>query len=841
MSGRLGEGGQGVVYLGTLAGESYAVKLLHGPVGDERGAFLREVELAKQVARFCTAQVADAGFDEGRPYIVSEYVDGPSLAREVMLAGPRRGGALERLAVGTVTAIAAIHRAGIVHRDFKPQNVLLGPDGPRVIDFGLARALDAAATLTNRSVGTPAYMAPEQITASAVTGAADVFSWGATMCFAANGTAPFGQDSVAPVLHRILTAPPDLGSLDGRLRTLVAACLDKEARNRPTSRDLLLELLGTSEGLPVEVLRSPPPHILHAVPPLRPPSHMPPTGSAGAVPPAGSAGVALPVGSAGAVLPAGSAGVAPPTGPAGGAPPLHPGNAGSEPSVPLAEPEGTGVPGGYRLPISAARPYDQATDPRGETVAGPDADGGSPPGAVRSADGGPVRDAVGAGGPAPGDGGNARAVGGAGWGDGGSTRMAGGAGAGMGGAAYRGSPAGYPVERVPRAPVSPERVGGTPQVSHPAAPRGPHPAAPPGPYAAAPSPGPLSGAPSPGSYSVAPPERRGRRALGRAGLAVGGALMVTAAVLVTLFVPLFREADMQVRAGTPTSAPTAGPAGQENGDQIAKDRPPTRVVDDPPPVSKDPPVRQQVEIAVPAVAGLSRAAAVRALERAGLAAGDVTERDSPREIGQVLASRPAAGAHVAKGSAVALEVSAGVKVPAVAGTRREEAEGAVTGAGLKLGKVSTRCAAEPDGQVLSTDPKAGARVSGGTAVSLVVARHGALVPGVVGQSRDGALTAVRVAGFAPVVRTQVVEDESRHDVAIAQDPAPDACAAPGGRVTITIGAGPSGGPDPTEPDPTEPDPTEPDPTEPDPTEPGPTEPEPTPTRSSAAADPSAEP
>lgn len=134
LSGRLGEGGQGVVYLGTRAEDVYAVKLLHGPVVDERVAFLREVELAKHVARFCTAQVVDAGFDEGRPYIVSEYVDGPSLQREVALTGPRRGAALERLAVSTVTALAAIHRAGIVHRDFKPQNVLLGADGPRVID-----------------------------------------------------------------------------------------------------------------------------------------------------------------------------------------------------------------------------------------------------------------------------------------------------------------------------------------------------------------------------------------------------------------------------------------------------------------------------------------------------------------------------------------------------------------------------------------------------------------------------------------------------------------------------------------------------------------------------------
>ncbi|NUT41822.1 MAG: serine/threonine protein kinase, partial [Thermoactinospora sp.] len=278
LSGRLGEGGQGVVYLGTRSPEreehqpsggahhevSCAVKLLHGTVGDEEAAFLREVELAKHVARFCTAQVLDVGFAEGRPFIVSEYVDGPSLHREVALTGPRRGASLERLAVGCATALAAIHRAGIVHRDFKPQNVLLGPDGPRVIDFGLARALDAAATQSGRGVGTPAYMAPEQITASAVSGVADVFAWGATMCFAANASAPFGQDSVAPVLHRILTAPPALGRLEGALRDLVAACLEKDPRNRPTSRDLLLELLGGAEGVPAEVLRSPPPHVVRA-------------------------------------------------------------------------------------------------------------------------------------------------------------------------------------------------------------------------------------------------------------------------------------------------------------------------------------------------------------------------------------------------------------------------------------------------------------------------------------------------------------------------------------------------------------------------------------------------
>ncbi|GAA4231105.1 serine/threonine protein kinase/beta-lactam-binding protein with PASTA domain [Streptosporangium album] len=245
--GRLGEGGQGVVYLGVhpeTGSESYAIKLLHGPLGEDEAVFLREVELAKQVARFCTAQVIDAGLAGDRPYIVSEYIDGPSLHREVADTGPRGGGALERLAIGTATALAAIHRAGIVHRDFKPQNVLLGPDGPRVIDFGLARALEAGATQSGRGAGTPAYMAPEQVEGTEIRPAADVFSWGATICFAANAHAPFGQDSVAAVFHRILSAPPELGHLDGQLGALVADCLEKDPRNRPTSRELLLSLLG---------------------------------------------------------------------------------------------------------------------------------------------------------------------------------------------------------------------------------------------------------------------------------------------------------------------------------------------------------------------------------------------------------------------------------------------------------------------------------------------------------------------------------------------------------------------------------------------------------------------
>ncbi|MEU6743867.1 protein kinase domain-containing protein [Streptosporangium sandarakinum] len=251
--GRLGAGGQGTVYLAAHpAGgdERYAVKLLYRSLGEDRHAFLREAELAKQVARFCIAQVVDAGLAGDRPYIVSEFVDGPSLQREVELGGPRSGGALERLAIGTATALAAIHRAGIVHRDFKPQNVLLGPDGPRVIDFGLARALDTGAAPVAGGAGTPAYMAPEQVEGAEVGPAADVFAWGATMCFAANAWPPFGHDSVAAVLHRVLTASPELGRLDGWLGRLVAGCLAKDFRDRPTSRELLLALLGEDGGVP---------------------------------------------------------------------------------------------------------------------------------------------------------------------------------------------------------------------------------------------------------------------------------------------------------------------------------------------------------------------------------------------------------------------------------------------------------------------------------------------------------------------------------------------------------------------------------------------------------------
>ncbi|MET7326682.1 serine/threonine-protein kinase [Nonomuraea sp. NPDC005650] len=250
--GRLGEGGQGVVYLAhSAAGEQVAVKLLSAGDQQTRARLARELDALEGIASFCTARVLDVSADGPRPYVVSEFVDGPSLAERVRERGPLRGGDLERLAVGTATALAAIHAAGIVHRDFKPSNVLLGPDGPRVVDFGIARA-EGAATMTSGLIGTPAYLAPEQINGSPASPASDVFAWAASILFAATGTSPFGADTVPAVLHRVLHAEPDLSPLPPRLRGVIASCLAKDPSRRPTAQHLMVSLVNpnTPQGPP---------------------------------------------------------------------------------------------------------------------------------------------------------------------------------------------------------------------------------------------------------------------------------------------------------------------------------------------------------------------------------------------------------------------------------------------------------------------------------------------------------------------------------------------------------------------------------------------------------------
>ncbi|MFI6791261.1 protein kinase [Nonomuraea sp. NPDC050383] len=271
MAGRLGQGGQGVVYLGrTASGEQVAVKLLHHGLlaePDARSRFLREVEIARRVARFSTAPVLHADLAGQRPYIVSEYAPGPSLRDLVTVEGPRRGAALDRLAISTATALAAIHRAGILHRDFKPANILMGPEGPVVIDFGIARALDAPGTSTSAGslMGTPSYLAPEQLGGETVTEAADVFAWGVTMVFAASGRPAFGADSTPAVINRILNQEPALSGLDGPLLGLVTASLSKDPAERPSADDLVATL--TSQPLQPSQPARPPAH-----PPEDPPA-----------------------------------------------------------------------------------------------------------------------------------------------------------------------------------------------------------------------------------------------------------------------------------------------------------------------------------------------------------------------------------------------------------------------------------------------------------------------------------------------------------------------------------------------------------------------------------------
>jgi eukaryotic-like serine/threonine-protein kinase len=208
LTGRLGEGGQGIVYRADQGdGVAVALKVLRPRLLRDAEAHTRlsdEIAMVRRVADFCTARVHELGTDDGRSYVVSEYVDGPSLQELVERDGPLTGGTLARLMVGTASALTAIHRAGVLHRDFTPHNVLIGPDGPRVIDFGIARALDNAATVTSGLVGTPAYAAPELLGGEHHTPAADIFGWANAMTFAATGKPAFGADTVAAVFHRIL-------------------------------------------------------------------------------------------------------------------------------------------------------------------------------------------------------------------------------------------------------------------------------------------------------------------------------------------------------------------------------------------------------------------------------------------------------------------------------------------------------------------------------------------------------------------------------------------------------------------------------------------------------------
>ena len=238
----------GQVYLGrSAAGRLVAVKTIKVELAEEAGfrrRFAQEVAAARKVSGVFTAAVVEADPEADLPWLATAYVPAPSLARLVLACGPLPVTTVRWLAAGCAEALESIHGAGLVHRDLKPSNVLVAPDGPRVIDFGVARAAERMGRTTSRgAVGTPAYMAPEQARDNhEASVASDVYSLGATLLFAATGHPPYQGVTVMDVLARLATEEPDLSGLPGDLTELITACMARVPRQRPTSSSMLAQL-----------------------------------------------------------------------------------------------------------------------------------------------------------------------------------------------------------------------------------------------------------------------------------------------------------------------------------------------------------------------------------------------------------------------------------------------------------------------------------------------------------------------------------------------------------------------------------------------------------------------
>ncbi|MFC5183560.1 serine/threonine protein kinase [Actinomadura harenae] len=254
---RLGRGGMGTVWLAEDGdGRRVAVKVINAELAREpefRERFRQEVEAAQRVRRFCTAPVLDAGLDQDPLWVATDFIDGPTVREAVSAHGPLRGADLDALAVGIATALTAIHQARLIHRDLKPSNVMLSPVGPRVIDFGIARALDATGQLTRSGavIGTPGYIAPELLAGGRPLPAADVFCWGAVVAYAGTGRHPFTGADGAEINDRVQRAEPDLDGLETHLRELVARALAKDPAARPSVPQLLSELTGSPSAPPL--------------------------------------------------------------------------------------------------------------------------------------------------------------------------------------------------------------------------------------------------------------------------------------------------------------------------------------------------------------------------------------------------------------------------------------------------------------------------------------------------------------------------------------------------------------------------------------------------------------
>nr|MDT0663893.1 serine/threonine-protein kinase [Micromonospora sp. DSM 115978] len=241
---RIGEGGMGAVYLSsTPGGRPLAFKVVRPEFAADpqfRGRFAQEVAIAQRVQGPFTVPVVDSDAQAALPWIATAYVAAPSLSVAVARQGPMPAQTVLRLTAGVAEALQSVHRAGVIHRDLKPGNVIIAEDGPRVIDFGVARAIEeatAALTQTGVRVGTPAYMAPEQVQGLAIAPAADVFALGSTAYFAATGRPPFGVDQA--VFHRIETKEPDWSGCPPQVRDVLALCLRKDPAERPTPAEVI--------------------------------------------------------------------------------------------------------------------------------------------------------------------------------------------------------------------------------------------------------------------------------------------------------------------------------------------------------------------------------------------------------------------------------------------------------------------------------------------------------------------------------------------------------------------------------------------------------------------------
>ncbi len=244
---RLGAGGMGVVYLGSdKKGQRVALKVIRPDLAEDqefRSRFAREVSAARRIRGGCTARLVAADLDADRPWFATQYVPGPSLHDKVAAEGPL--GAADVAAVGAALSegLVAVHEAGVVHRDLKPSNILLSPKGPRIIDFGIAWATGAS-TLTHvgTAVGSPGFLAPEQVRGATVTPATDVFSLGATLAYASMGDSPFGHGSSEVMLYRVVHEEAQLHGVPDALAPLVRACLAKDPEERPSTLQLSLRL-----------------------------------------------------------------------------------------------------------------------------------------------------------------------------------------------------------------------------------------------------------------------------------------------------------------------------------------------------------------------------------------------------------------------------------------------------------------------------------------------------------------------------------------------------------------------------------------------------------------------